>query len=216
MSGISLDDLDWKKECENIGRELLKITTNIRNGTYSDIDISDIKKRIDNLEGGDESRNAIVNKLRNALDEIEDTQNKQNTPKIIENNNYIDEYEAESEEGVQPLESPHQFQVHQDLINEDIEQQHWEAVEREAEIARITNTVSDINDIFHDMDTLVNQQGELIDNIEDNIYRTVDFTKQANNQLLKAERYQRRKSRCTCILTIIAAVFIMILILLIL
>jgi len=53
----------------------------------------------------------------------------------------------------------------------------------------------------------VNEQGEMIDNIENNISQTVVRTDQANQELTKASKYQKSaRNKMCCLLLIILIV----------
>lgn len=108
------------------------------------------------------------------------------------------------------------FQIqHTSLNAEELEQQHYEAVQREAEINKIVNSVGELNQIFHDMDQLVISQGEIVDNIENNIYSTLDNTRYADRELRKANNWDKRRRRYSCVLMVVAAIVIFILLALI-
>lgn len=108
------------------------------------------------------------------------------------------------------------FQIqHTPLNAEQIEAQHYEAIQREAEISKIVNSVGELNQIFHDMDTLVSSQGELIDNIENNIYSTLENTRMADRELRKADRWDRKRRRCSCVLMVVVVIVMFILLALI-
>lgn len=108
------------------------------------------------------------------------------------------------------------FQIqHTPLNAEQIESQHFEAIQREAEINKIVNSVGELNQIFHDMDTIVNSQGELIDNIENNIYSTLENTRYADRELRKADNWDRKRRKFSCVLIVIVIIIMFILLALI-
>lgn len=104
---------------------------------------------------------------------------------------------------------------HTPLNAEQIESQHFEAIQREAEINKIVNSVGELNQIFHDMDTIVNSQGELIDNIENNIYSTLENTRYADRELRKADNWDRKRRKFSCVLIVIVIIIMFILLALI-
>ena len=99
---------------------------------------------------------------------------------------------------------------HEPVNAEEIERQHYEAVQREVEINKIVNSVGELNQIFHDLDTLVNNQGELIDNIESNIYSALDNSRNAARELYKADRWDRKRRRCSYLVAIVGVFFLLI------
>ena len=118
--------------------------------------------------------------------------------------------EAEGDADNVPIQK--QFHIEYTPLNaEELERQHMEAVQREAEISKIVHSVGELNSIFHDMDALVGVQGELVDNIEQNIYSTLDHTRGAAGALRKADRWDRRRRRCGCISAVVAVVVLVVL-----
>lgn len=103
-----------------------------------------------------------------------------------------------------------QEQVHIDyeLVNaEELEQQTLLIEEREREIHQISQDISDINDIFSNLQGIVGEQQYAIDNIEDNILRYNNDVFGASNELRRAERYQKRSGgRMFCCLIILLVV----------
>lgn len=63
--------------------------------------------------------------------------------------------------------------------------------EREAGIAEIQTQIGEVNEIFQDLAVLVNEQGAMVDDIEANIIRTSNKTKEAKTELVKADGHQR-------------------------
>ena len=61
---------------------------------------------------------------------------------------------------------------------------------------------------------LVNDQGGMLDDIEANISQTADNTREANVQLVKAERSQRASRNRMCFILFIVAVVLAVLVLL--
>ena len=63
--------------------------------------------------------------------------------------------------------------------------------ERDAGIAEIQSQIGEVNEIFQDLAVLVNEQGTMLDDIEQNIVRTSAKTRDARQELVKAETSQR-------------------------
>ena len=63
--------------------------------------------------------------------------------------------------------------------------------ERDAGIAEIQSQIGEVNEIFQDLAVLVNEQGTMLDDIEANIVRTSAKTRDARQELVKAETSQR-------------------------
>ena len=62
--------------------------------------------------------------------------------------------------------------------------------ERERGIAEIQQQIGEVNEIFQDLAVLVNEQGNMIDDIEANIVSTAVRTKEAQKELTKADKSQ--------------------------
>lgn len=82
--------------------------------------------------------------------------------------------------------------------------------QRDQAIKSVSQGVSDINKIFKDLDSMVIQQGEQVDSIENNIQQFSSNAKLANTELVKADNYQKSKRKCTCIFFMVLIVVFMI------
>ena len=88
--------------------------------------------------------------------------------------------------------------MNQSLLNNeiiDIPQQKQQDIQA---IDHLATGVQEVHELFTDMALLVNAQGENIDNIETNIQNSSMNIEQSNDQLIKANKYQKRKRRCVC------------------
>jgi len=102
------------------------------------------------------------------------------------------------------------FSEHQLLAVEDAE----ESVEaREREIVQVAEGIRDLQTIFKELAVLIIDQGTIIDRIDYNIERAAQHTKDASEQLAKAERSQRRNPAMCCIMCLTAALGLMTIIL---
>lgn len=81
--------------------------------------------------------------------------------------------------------------------------------QRDEEILNIQSGISDLNEIFKDLDNVVQQQGIMVDNIEANIYSTADNTNLASRELSKAMRYQKRSGKYCLYLLIVLSVMLL-------
>jgi len=75
-----------------------------------------------------------------------------------------------------------------------------ELEERHERMKRIEQGVKEIQELFQDLALLVDEQAEHIDNIERNVAQTSKYTEQAEKELLKAEKTQKRSRKCMCFL----------------
>ena len=82
--------------------------------------------------------------------------------------------------------------------------------EREQGILEIQQQIGEVNEIFQDLAVLVNEQGQMIDDIEADIVSTAVRTKDAQRELTKADKSQRerRETEMICLAVVIAVVLI--------
>ncbi len=111
---------------------------------------------------------------------------------------------------------------------QELEFQETMIAEREAEIREIETGIHELNDIFRDLGTIVEQQGGLVgispdqhrlctanvdvDNIESNIVSVAQNTSSAADELTTAHEYQRKAGRrMACLLVILIIVIAVVL-----
>lgn len=68
-------------------------------------------------------------------------------------------------------------------------------IEREREIKNIERGITELNEIFRDLGSIVNEQQGMLDNIESNILNTTENVGGANRELNKANEHQKNKRR---------------------
>ncbi|SGZ50082.1 CIC11C00000000407 [Sungouiella intermedia] len=85
--------------------------------------------------------------------------------------------------------------------------------EREREIARVHEGVVEINSIMKDLGTLVGNQGEQVDTMENNMLQVGQDVHKASRELTKADEYQRKKGKWCAILLVALCVFVLIMVL---
>ena len=101
----------------------------------------------------------------------------------------------------------------QELVRDEGEMEFNNALieEREQGILEIQQQIGEVNEIFQDLAVLVNEQGQMIDDIEANIVSTAVRTKDAQRELTKADKSQkaaRNKMICVAIAVAVALVFL--------
>ncbi|CZS90499.1 related to syntaxin 12 [Rhynchosporium agropyri] len=121
----------------------------------------------------------------------------------------LEDGQSPSAEGVQQFEQQQQ-QSQQELrlaSQDEVDFQDSLIVEREAEIRNIEQGVTELNELFRDVAHIVNEQGELLDNIHENVENTRADTRGADLELRGAARYQRNaRSKACCLLLILAVI----------
>lgn len=88
-------------------------------------------------------------------------------------------------------------------------------LQREREITKIAQGILELSDIFKDLQTMVIDQGTLLDRIDYNIETMHTNVKQADKELIQATHYQKRTQKCKIILLLSLLVFGLFIILLI-
>lgn len=162
------------------------------------------------------SRDKIKNELHKLLVEFQELQLKftQLTKQMnSEARTALAEEHASGVGGAEDLGAANQLVVERDVINnEEFDYQQSLIREREEEIRNIETGITELNEIFKDLGSIVTQQGTLVDNIESNIFSVVDNTKIAASELSRAAYYQRRsRSRSLCVLLILLAILAVVL-----
>lgn len=87
--------------------------------------------------------------------------------------------------------------------------------QRETEINKIARGVLEVSAIFKEMQTMVIEQGTILDRIDYNLENTKVELKQANKELTRATNYQKLNNKCRLILLLILVVLALIMILII-
>lgn len=70
--------------------------------------------------------------------------------------------------------------------------------ERNAEIQEIQKEMQEVNLLFKDMANLINQQGDLVDSIQDHIQHSSQNVRDGNDSLIKAENEADKSNTLTC------------------
>ncbi|RCK64484.1 Syntaxin VAM3 [Candida viswanathii] len=107
-----------------------------------------------------------------------------------------------------------QTQMDQDLIDQTELQYHLLLTEeRNREIEQVTEGIMEVNSIFKDLSQLVHQQGEQLNTIEDNVLQLHGNTQQASSELTKANEYQKKRGKWSCILLVALCIFLLVIVL---
>ncbi|KAG5418553.1 PEP12 [Candida metapsilosis] len=97
--------------------------------------------------------------------------------------------------GQQSSPQQQQVQITYEPVNaEELEQQTLLIQEREREIHQIQQDTQEINNIFSNLSSIINEQQFQVDSIENNIFTYSSNARQASNELRSAHRYQKRSS----------------------
>lgn len=74
---------------------------------------------------------------------------------------------------------------------------------RDKELRELLVSITDLQEIFKDLSAMVIEQGTVLDRIDYNIENVVASTSNAVTQLVKAEKYQRKKGMLLCIIFLV-------------
>ncbi|KAG5437896.1 hypothetical protein PCANB_000612 [Pneumocystis canis] len=89
--------------------------------------------------------------------------------------------------------------------------------ERELEIRNIESGITELNEIFRDLRTIISEQGVMLDNIENNISTTLSQVIHADNELKTANTYQKKaRNRSCCLLFILSSLVSLVILMIIL
>lgn len=100
------------------------------------------------------------------------------------------------------------------IIESQISKQALSEIEsRHKDIVRLESSIRELHDMFVDIAMLVENQGEIVDNIEVNVMKSVDHVEMAKVETKKAVKYQSRARKklfiviaCVVILLVILAI----------
>lgn len=84
---------------------------------------------------------------------------------------------------------------------------------REREISKLAMGILEISTIFKEMETLVVDQGSMLDRIDYNLARTAQDLKTSDKELVRAQGYQKRTTKCKIIFLlclVVLALFIVV------
>ncbi|KAI9591690.1 t-SNARE [Syncephalis fuscata] len=87
--------------------------------------------------------------------------------------------------------------------------------QRDAEIIEIEQGITQLNEIFRDLGTIVTEQQTLLDNIEHNVDSVAVSTQRGAEELTTANRYQRRGRQLKCYLLLVLSIILAFVILLV-
>ncbi|KAG7193486.1 uncharacterized protein KQ657_000553 [Scheffersomyces spartinae] len=159
-----------------------------------------------------QQKEAIVIKLvKNSITRFRELKNKIEAFSLLamdeEQHQQYQQYQHQQEQRT----TDDSVQINYEPINsEELEQQTLEIQQREREIHRIQQDTSTINEIFQNLQSIVEEQQVTVDSIEANLYNYNEDARGASHELRRAERYQRRAGGrmacCLIILLVVAAI----------
>ena len=97
------------------------------------------------------------------------------------------------------------------LVDDEIEFHDVLIEEREKGIREIQNQVAEVGEIFQDLAVLVNEQGDMVDDIESHITSTHANTDQAGREIGRAASHQKGARNRLCVSAVLCVVMLVIL-----
>jgi len=94
-----------------------------------------------------------------------------------------------------------------------LEEDNVALVEREREVQQIVKSIVDLNSIFRDLATMVQEQSGVVDRIDYNVENTHVKVEEGVKHLQKAANYQRRNRKCVCVVSTVMITFLVIILL---
>uniref|UniRef100_A0A8C6TUB8 Syntaxin-3 n=1 Tax=Neogobius melanostomus TaxID=47308 RepID=A0A8C6TUB8_9GOBI len=102
------------------------------------------------------------------------------------------------------------------IVDSGISKQALSEIEsRHKDIVRLESSIKELHDMFVDIAMLVENQGEIVDNIEQNVSKSVDHIVEAKEQTKKAVKYQTSARKKTVIVVVVVVILLAILALII-
>lgn len=130
---------------------------------------------------------------------------------VLHNNGFMDNTDEQIDEFFQKPVSNRMTQQQLLLFEEENTKL---AEHREQEVTKIVKSIVDLNDIFKDLASMVQEQGTVLDRIDYNVEQTQTTVSEGLKQLRQAEVYHRKNRKMCCIL-VLAPVTLFMLVLLI-
>ncbi|CAH2350130.1 t-SNARE affecting a late Golgi compartment protein 2 [[Candida] railenensis] len=87
-------------------------------------------------------------------------------------------------------------------------------LQREQEISKLAMGVLEVSSIFREMESMIIDQGTILDRIDYNLTSTVADLKEADKELIQGSKYQKRTQKCKIIFLLSLIVFALLIIVL--
>ncbi|RUP43575.1 t-SNARE [Jimgerdemannia flammicorona] len=118
-----------------------------------------------------------------------------------------DMYEEDEPSEEQPLIDDSQRRLQLQVLDSEVEYNETLIAEREVEIREIEQGITELNEIFRDLGTLVNEQESGLMSIVDNVSNIVTNVRAGADELTKASHHQRSaRNRMCCLLLIFVVI----------
>ena len=88
-----------------------------------------------------------------------------------------------------------------------------EIQERHKAVRELERRLLDLHQIFLDMSVLVDAQGEMIDDIQEQVSKSTEYVKQGQVALVSAREYQKNTRKWACVFTILMMIVLLVILL---
>eukprot|EP00916_Digyalum_oweni_P000964 GHVL01001906.1.p1 GENE.GHVL01001906.1~~GHVL01001906.1.p1 ORF type:complete len:313 (-),score=54.05 GHVL01001906.1:432-1370(-) len=92
---------------------------------------------------------------------------------------------------------------------QELEQIEFDVSQRTEDIDKVASSMTELNNIFKELSTLVIDQGTILDRIDYNVEQVVHRTQEARVHIVKAEKYQNNSRANACLMSLIVGISIM-------
>ncbi|KAK3842742.1 MAG: t-SNARE [Linnemannia gamsii] len=204
--------LGTNKDTEEVRNKLHDVTEQTRQQVKeTSQEIKDLA-RLDNTHGKKLEHNKLSKDFQKVLVEFQKVQriSAEKQREFVDRaryssarNDYSDEDESES--GDRPLIDDSQRRMQLLVVDNELEYNESMIVQREEEIREIESGITELNEIFRDLGTMVHEQGSMLDSIENNVTSISMSTHAAAEELTTAAIHQRNARKKSCYLLLIVA-----------
>lgn len=157
-------------------------------------------------------QNNYMNFLRDDDDEFDLLINEKRSQRGLKNEQLTGEnIEELSKEIVASTQQPQRQQQTQVQLQQNTNDQYLE--QREQEINKLAMGILEISTMFKEMESMVIDQGTMLDRIDYNLTNTVHDLKSSDKELIKARTYQKRTTKCKIIFFMVLCVFALLMVL---
>ncbi|KAJ1955471.1 hypothetical protein IWQ62_005521 [Dispira parvispora] len=135
------------------------------------------------------------------------------TVETLQANAASDEHELDQVDQQQSLLHHQERRQDMQVLDNEIEFNEMLIAEREHEIYEIEQGITELNEVFRDLGTIVNEQQSLLDNIESNVSSMAINVRHAGEELITANRHQKKSRRTMCFLLLLLVAIVCIVLL---
>lgn len=204
----SIEETLWNSSDEQWGKGskiyndflILKETLLKQERRYRDMKLKNVLKR--------ESKNAVPGVREDPSSGYVSIKVNEQTPLLVQEESY-----GEEQQQKQQQQQLAQAQLQNSSLQNEIDFNSIIQRERSQQINRIHSAVQEVNAIFHQLGSLVNEQGEQVDTIDGNIGHFSNNVQKANEQLNRADEHQRKRNKCGLVTLVIMVVVVLVVIL---